>query len=182
MKDLKHKFIISKLDRFNYPMLKSRLIDLYLQTFTKGEYAQYIDIQTAGDTLDYLIENGYGNIVMHDEQPIAFALATALLYDKEFPIEEIKNIKPESTIYIAEVLVHIDFRRKGLACALIESLLDRDNYTGATIRVWDKNRPAIELYKKLGFNKIAEISQSKMSSPEVEFQMNKIYMYKKLTA
>lgn len=184
MEDSNSIFRITRLDRFNYPMLRSRLIDLYLTTFTKGKYAQYIETQTAGATIDYLIENGFGNIVINDDQPVAFALATSLFNDKEFPSGEIDNIKLENTVYIAEVVVHSDFRRMGLATALIKNLIERvgNDYTGVVIRVWEKNRPALKLYQKLGFNQIAEISQSKMSSPTEEFKMKKIYLYKKLTS
>jgi ribosomal protein S18 acetylase RimI-like enzyme len=180
MDDSNHKFRIARLDRFSYPMLRSKLIDLYLFSFTTGEYAQYIDSHTAEKTIDVLFENGFGNVVLDNDQPIAFALATSLLYDKEFPLAEIKNIQAENTIYIAEVIVHIDFRRKGLATALIDNLLERidSNYTGVVIRVWEKNIPAISLYQKLGFDPIANISQNKMSSPTEAFQMKKIYLYK----
>ncbi|MDD4778095.1 MAG: N-acetyltransferase [Fermentimonas sp.] len=184
MEDSNSKFRITRLDRYNYPMLKRRLIDLYIFTFTKGEYAQYIDNQTSESTVDYLIQNGFGNVVLDNDQPVAFALATSLLYDKEFPAGKIEDIKLENTVYIAEVIVHNDFRRIGLATALIENLLKRvvGDYTGAAIRVWKKNKPALKLYQKLGFKQIAEISQTKMSSPTEEFQMKKIYLYKKLTS
>lgn len=178
------KFRITKLDRFNYPMLKNRLIDFYLHTFTNGEFAQYIDYQTAEKTIDDIMENGFGNIVLYDDKPIAFTLATTLLNDKEFSSEEINNIELEDTIYIAEVVVHSDFRKKGIATALIENLLERvdNNYTGVTIRVWEKNTPALKLYKKLGFRQIATISQTKKISPTEEFQMKKIYLYKLLNS
>ena len=73
-----------------------------------------------------------------------------------------------------------DFRRNGLATALIDRLigLEKYKYSGAVIRVWEKNRPALSLYQKLGFSRVAEISQTKMSSPTEEFQMRKIYLYK----
>ena len=178
------EFRIARIDRFNYLALKSKLIDLYIDTFTKGEYSQHIDFKTAESTIDELIENGFGNIVLYDTQPIAFALATKLLNDKEFPLNDINNIQVDNAIYIAEVVVNNNFRRKGLATALINSLLyiEDNNYTGAVIRVWENNVPALKLYKKLGFKHIADIIQNKKSSPFDEFQMRKIYLYKKLTS
>jgi ribosomal protein S18 acetylase RimI-like enzyme len=180
MEDSNFKFRILSLDRFNYPMLKSRLIDLYLTAFTQGEYAQYIDKADAEETVEFLIENGFGDIAIYNEEIVAFTLATTLSFDKEFPIGVLDNVKHDNIVYIAEVIVNSDFRRNGLATALIDRLigLEKYKYSGAVIRVWEKNRPALSLYQKLGFSRVAEISQTKMSSPTEEFQMRKIYLYK----
>jgi hypothetical protein len=78
MEDSNFKFRILSLDRFNYPMLKSRLIDLYLTAFTQGEYAQYIDKADAEETVEFLIENGFGYIAIYNEEIVAFTLATTL--------------------------------------------------------------------------------------------------------
>ena len=55
------------------------------------------------------------------------------------------------------VAVHPDFRRQGIAEALIHSLVEQLNAMGShclTLEVRASNAPAIALYEKLGFSEI----------------------------
>jgi ribosomal-protein-alanine N-acetyltransferase len=56
--------------------------------------------------------------------------------------------------HIAKVAVHGDYRRRGIACALLEHLLDQVRRLGlgrAYLEVRKSNLGAQELYRRLGF-------------------------------
>jgi ribosomal-protein-alanine N-acetyltransferase len=59
--------------------------------------------------------------------------------------------------YIDKVAVHPDFRRQGIAQALVQHLIDyavKQNSEFITLEVRQSNAPAIALYKKLGFEPV----------------------------
>lgn len=56
--------------------------------------------------------------------------------------------------HIANIAVSENFRRKGIACALIEEVVctaKNNNINGITLEVGENNAAAVNLYKKLGF-------------------------------
>ncbi|MBQ7667811.1 MAG: ribosomal protein S18-alanine N-acetyltransferase [Clostridia bacterium] len=56
--------------------------------------------------------------------------------------------------HITNVAVHPDYRRRGIAKALVSELLllcEKDGITSFTLEVRKSNKVAYELYKKLGF-------------------------------
>ncbi len=170
------------LDQFNYPKFRGKIIDLYLNAFTKGEFAQYIPEATAESTLDDLLRNGFGNMAFVGDRLAGILIALPLSYDKDFPNEQCSNIPLDKTVYIAEVMVHTDFRERGVASHLLETFLQHANevYTHTVIRVWDENEPALNLYRKLGFVEVASLFQTKFRSEDEGFEMRKIYMAKEI--
>ena len=58
---------------------------------------------------------------------------------------------------VMNVAVHPDFRRRGIAEALVNALVEQLNAAGShclTLEVRASNAPAISLYEKLGFSEI----------------------------
>ena len=103
--------------------------------------------------------------------------------DAEFPFANHPEIPVKSTVYIAELMVHEHVRGLGIASALIHEYLKNESSNGVTdavIRVWIENIPAVKLYEKLGFRRIEEITQTKYKSETETFEMQKIYLHKKL--
>ncbi|NLZ95372.1 MAG: GNAT family N-acetyltransferase, partial [Bacteroidales bacterium] len=76
------------------------------------------------------------------------------------------------------------YRGQGVAQELLQYLLKSNqskHFDAAVIRVWNKNIPAVSLYKKLGFKEIDTIYQTKLKKDTKEpFEMKKIYMHLKL--
>lgn len=60
-----------------------------------------------------------------------------------------------TTLGIFDIFTHPDRRRRGLGRAIVTALLNWGSDRGATtayLQVMENNRPAIQLYQKLGFN------------------------------
>ena len=173
------------LDRAAFLQHREELVKLYLQSFTTGELAQYIPVETANHTLEELTLKGSGVIALQNEKIVGAIYGLPLAYDKEFPAEQCPEIPVDNTTYIAELMVHSELRGQGLASELMHTFLENEKMKGnsdAVIRVWDKNTGALNLYKKQGFSEIAEIAQEKIQQDGMTvFQMNKIYLHKKLT-
>lgn len=173
---------LSTLDQINYPKFRGRIIELYLHAFTSGEYAQYIDPRTAGSTLDTLVRNGWGNMLFVGDRLAGVSMAMTLLHDVDFPADALPAIPPERTLYISEVMVHADFRGRGIARQMVTALLEGagDRFSDAVIRVWERNEPALLLYNKLGFKPVATIRQTKLEAPGRPFEMTKIYLHRRI--
>jgi ribosomal protein S18 acetylase RimI-like enzyme len=171
-----------KLDQFIYPKFRGKIIDLYLHAFTSGDLAQYIDPHIAGSTLDSLIRKGWGNMLFVGDRLVGVALAMSLLEDADFPAAELPAVPVERSLYISEVMVHADFRGRGIGTRLVNDLLLRagDTFSNAVIRVWEQNEPALSLYRKLGFHPVAMIRQTKLRAPGHPFEMKKIYLLKRI--
>lgn len=170
------------LNEINYPKFRSKILELYLHAFTTGDDAQYIDPQKAECTLDEMVRRGTGIMAFSINRLSGVALALPLRHDKEFPAGEVPEIPVDTALYIAEVMVHADLRGSGIASKLINDLLTRaeGTYTDAVIRVWERNVPALSLYRKLGFHPVATISQTKLNVFGETFDMQKIYLHKKV--
>jgi Acetyltransferases len=183
MEDMHEPVRIFNVDEFIYPKVRRNLIRLYLHAFTTGEYAQYMASQTVESTLDEWVRRGWGKMGFIGDRLVSALLCFPLSYDKDFPSDEVLEVPVEKTIYIAELMVHADYRRKGIALKMMNDFLASvpKTFTHAVIRVWEKNKPALLLYEKLGFYPIAAVSQTKFLSPEEKVEMKKIYLHKTLT-
>lgn len=166
----------------DYPKYRDDMLKLYLNAFTVGEHAQYIDEAEALKTIDNLMHDGFAIVALLDRHLVGFSLYTSLNNDFEFPSQDVEDIDIDKSIYIAEVLVDKDQRGRGIATMMIESALQSKSseYSHAVIRVWENNRPALLLYQKLSFSSIATISQTKLSSERKSFDMRKIYLAKRI--
>jgi len=173
---------IFKLDEYIYPQFRGEIIDLYLHAFTTGEYAQFIAPESATSMLDELVRSGFGKMAFIGDRLVGLLLFHPLSYDKDFPAGDFPHIQVMNSIYISEVMVHTHERGKGIASRMISDMLITLplNITDVIIRVWDKNEPALSLYRKLGFEPFYSITQTKQRSPEETFEMKKIYLYKTL--
>lgn len=182
MEDTTKAVRIYELDEFNYPKFRSKLVDLYLHAFTTGEYAQFIAPETVEVTLDGMMRDGSGCMAFVGDRLVGLLAALPLKNDPDFPQEACPGIAIEKAVYIAEVMVYADYRGRGIASQMVESLLRKasKDYSYAVIRVWEKNKPALELYKKQGFIPIAEIPQKKLNADGEEFEMRKVYLAKNI--
>lgn len=174
---------MQRVDRLIYPRFRDRIIDLYLNAFTAGDYAQYISPGCAAATLDHLLQVGWGWISFVEEKPIGLILSHPLIHDPDFPAALYPAIPVKSSVYIAEMMVDATVRGRGIALRMIhqELLSQPPGITHAVIRVWEENRPALSLYERVGFVPFHTIRQTKHRSPAERFTMKKIYLYKRLT-
>lgn len=180
MEGVEEAIRICTLDKSNYPEFRSPLIALYLHAFTTGEYAQYISPDTVERTLDDIMQDGSACMAFANDRLVGLIAAFPLKRDSHFPRKACPDIPVEQSLYIAEVMVYADYRGRGIASRMVEHLLQErsKDYSHAVIRVWEKNSPALELYKKLGFTPVATISQKKLNLHGEEFEMEKVYLWK----
>lgn len=169
-----------ELSRERLTQFKEHLIELYLHAFTQGDYAQLISADEAAETLEYLQQTGNGWIYILNNEPVALLFWQPLLLDDDFPKNEIPEVDPQKTAYIAEVVVHDNFRGRGIATLMIETALQEisKRYTHTVIRVWNQNLPAVLLYRKLGFREMGSMVQTKMRTSGKRFEMTKLYLLK----
>ncbi len=172
------------LDSINYPKHRAKLIHLYKLSFTDGQHAQYIPPEAIETSLDDIMRVGFGFMSFQKDKMVGAVLCLSLKNDPDFPFDKHKDIDPAKTIYIADLMVDEHCRGQGVAQDLMSHLFEMSQskpYVNAVIRVWDENIPAISLYKKLGFEEITTILQTKLSKETKKpFDMKKIYMHLKL--
>jgi ribosomal protein S18 acetylase RimI-like enzyme len=157
---------------------------LYIDAFSSGTSQQFIDNKELDRYIRTLLSTGYALLMLENEITIGVLLACPLTFDTLLPEEISRNYSPESSIYIAEMMVNENFRGQGIGKELLVEFLktvDKTCYKDVFIRVWDKNIPALTLYEKTGFKRIAAVEQIKTKADGKEkFVMNKIYLYQKL--
>lgn len=172
------------LNSTNYPHYRAEIVALYMAAFTTGEYAQHISLRQAKKTMDGLMKISDGVMILINDKPIAIIMAFSLIHDHDFPANEMPYITPKRTIYISELMVDARHRGQGLGTELMNRYLQSvaHRYTDAAIRVWMKNIPALQLYRKLGFTEGATIRQTKLNKTDKKpFEMEKIYLTKRIT-
>ena len=177
------KYTIEKLTPLYYTDWKEELLELYLHAFTTGEFAQYVRREDASEKLDEFQRVGSGAVAFLHGKPVGALMGVPFTSDAEFPFANHPEIPVKTTAYIAELMVHVHVRGLGIASALIHEYLKNETLNGVTdavIRVWIENIPAVKLYEKLGFRRIEEITQTKYKSETENFEMQKIYLHKKL--
>ncbi len=171
-----------RLDAVNCAAYREKFIDLYLHAFTRGRHAQAIVPEMVERLLDDLLCDGLGILALDGDRLVGWVAAFPLNRETDFPREKYRDVVVAESLYISEVMVHEDYRGRGIATRMIGGLLreaERD-YSYAVIRVWQENRPAMVLYRKLGFVPLGVISQIKMNAAGEEFEMEKVYLGKQM--
>lgn len=168
----------------NFEKIQDQLLSLYIESFSDGDAFQYHDADKTVHYLMNLVHNGHIHVANYQNEIIGAIIACALSNDESLPQSIKNNFQVEQSVYIAELMVSQQHRRKGIGKQLITEFLNNNvinNYTDVFIRVWIENKVAIALYKQFGFIPVAEITQSKLIADKSEtHQYHKIYMHKKL--
>ncbi len=161
---------------------KSQISDLYLQVYSNGLSAQKIDLNFLNDILDFSYNKGLVLIDVSNSELRAALLSFPLKFDELFPYSEFPDIDFDKTIYIAELMVEENFRKKGLAKGLLNEFYNLSviHFNQAMIRVWDENVVALDIYEKNGFEALCTIKQEKYSLDGTKFFMQKRYLCRTL--
>lgn len=178
------------LDKLSYLKFRDEIIELYYHAFTTGELGQHLTRSSVEETMDEIMKFGHGVILFIDNNLAGMLVATPLSKHHDYSFNNASEIEEDKSIYINELMVHSEYRGRGFARKMLENFLSSISNTASNsvsakylfsvIRVWDKNIPALSLYRKFGFEPIAHITQTKLDTSGHEFQMNKIYLYKRL--
>lgn len=158
--------------------------NLYTEAFSGGISQQFIDRDELESYIRTLLSNGYAILACENDKIVGVLLCCPLTFDALLPENISQKYAPESSIYIAEMMVSENFRGQGIGKKLLIEFMktvEKTRFTDAFIRVWDKNIAALTLYEKTGFKRIATIEQIKTKVDGIEkFVMNKIYLHQKL--
>jgi GNAT superfamily N-acetyltransferase len=170
--------------RTNNPSYKKAITALYIEAFSSGQSEQFIDLEELSDYIDSVLKNGYALISTENESITGVGLICPLAMDNYLPKTISDHFQPSQCLYIAEMMVTASFRGKGIGQRLMEvfdQTADKTNFSDAFIRVWIDNIPAVNLYKKMGFDVVANIEHAKIKADgSGTFVMKKIYLHKKL--
>lgn len=158
---------------------------MYIESYSKGTSAQYIDTIELHNYLKDVLQFGSAMLLAENDMLKACLLYTPLSFDKLCPESILLDFQIEKCVYIAEVMVAEPFRGQGLGKRLLNEffdIVDKQKYNDVFIRVWADNMPALKLYEKVGFKNCTSIEQVK-NTPDgkSDFVMTKIYLHKPLS-
>jgi len=158
---------------------------LYIESYSKGSSAQYIDNNELHSYLAEVLHLGNALLFTENEILKACLLYTPLSFDKLCPESVFSTFRLSKCVYIAEVMVAEPYRGQGLGKMLLKEffdIVDTKKYKDVFLRVWNENTPALKLYEKMGFKKCETIEQQK-NTPDGKnvIVMTKIYLHKPLS-
>ncbi len=158
---------------------------LYIESYSKGTSAQYVDSKELYNYLTEIFQSGSALLFVENDVLKACLLFTPLAFDKHCPESIISDFQLEKCVYIAEVMVSEPYRGQGLGKMLINEffdIVDKQKFKDVFLRVWEENVPALKLYEKMGFKICASIEQSKKAPDGIsDFVMKKLYLHKALS-
>lgn len=168
----------------NLPIYKKEIVELYIESFSSGLSKQYIDHVELKEYIDLIFEKGNAIIAIENNRIVAAILTCPLNLDVLLPEVIRQNFAIEKCVYITEMMVTELSRGKGIGKQLLTEFfntVEKNCYSDAFIRVWDKNTTALNLYKKVGFEPVATIEHTKIKENGKDtFVMKKIYLHQKL--
>lgn len=165
-------------------LYREKIRTLYLDTFSTGISAQFIDQEQLDALMNLTYSGGKMYVSVKESGLCGAAFLFPLKYDDLFPIKSFQFFENEKVMYFAELLVDEKVRGKGIGGEMISYINDalkKEGYKFLVIRVWEKNEAALHLYLKHGFSEICRIKQLKKSTDlSVDIEMIKIYLSKQL--
>jgi ribosomal protein S18 acetylase RimI-like enzyme len=159
----------------------SELLNLYIECFDNQQH----NIYKLKNYIRQSLNNHCVWLAMEDNRTVGALMFSRNLEKELLPTSITQNYDLKSCLYISELMVSPELRGhkigNNLLSAFIQSI-DNKIYTDILIRVWDKNTPALTLYKNLGFSPLTSIEQTK-TTPDGSstFVMKKIYLQRKTT-
>jgi ribosomal protein S18 acetylase RimI-like enzyme len=170
--------------KYYYRKYRYELCRLYIDTFSRKPSFQFLDEKTTVQYFTTVFEHGFGIFAIKHGKLYGALLALPLAFDLLVPHKILSKYSIRHSFYIAEIMVSEMFQGQGIGRKLIMNFFDEVNineYTNVFIRVWEKNKPAIKLYEKMGFKPLASIIQTKlMADKSGMYNFRKIYMLKEL--
>lgn len=179
-------YMIIRADGDTFKKHKTELMDIYIEACGSEYMAQYVESGEEELRIAQIFEKGgYGFFGFHENKLTGFLLVTPLSHDALLP-ETMKEKYPiERCLYVAEIHIHEDYRRKGIGTNLMNAFMkdaDRKKYDYVVIRTWIRNIPAMNLYRKLGFVPGVTVEEEKIKPDRSEtFIMLKQYLVRKLS-
>lgn len=180
----KLSFEIKYLEINDLSIYKEELINLYISSFTFDDFPLQVSKDDAIAVVEKSLQLGSGIAFLTNGKIISLLLMYPLEFHKDFPTEQLNESRFSNALYIAEVMVAKEFRKRGIATLLIDEtnrFAAKKNYKSIVLRVWDKNGAAISLYDKLGFKLLdIEIVEQHCNNLNQLVEKRKLYLMKKI--
>lgn len=163
---------------------KEQIKTLYIDTFTQGSSAQWVDADALEEELALTYQKGLMLVAVNGSELAGALFIYPLSDDSLLPTSISRDLNISKIPYIAELMVAASCRGCGLGSRMMNEameLLRASNFHQVYIRVWDQNTAALKLYEKLGFSFAGTADQTKYSFPDKKpMIMHKIYLHKEL--
>jgi len=163
---------------------RDEIVSLYIEAFSTGLSKQYIDTTELNKYFDVIFNKGDVLLAIENDEVLGGLMTCPLKYDKSLPKVISEKYPIDKCVYLAEMMVAVKKRGKGIGGGLLSEFfgsVDRKLYSDAFLRVWKENRIALDLYRKMGFEPIATIEQTKTKADgSGTFILEKVYLHKQL--
>jgi ribosomal protein S18 acetylase RimI-like enzyme len=170
--------------KYYYQLHQKELFRLYEDAFSKIPAFQLVDEKSLLKYFDSIFNHGFAIFALKQRRLRGALLSMPLLYDEHVPVRIRKQYSLTRCFYIAELMVDELFRNQGIGRNLLFKFLEEVNlnhFSHAFIRVWDENKGAMALCRKIGFTEVASIVQPKMKANGSGVQdFKKLYLVKEL--
>ena len=162
----------------------NEIASMYIEAFSTGISQQHINLAELTLYINLMLKEGGALLAIENNTVCGTILSCRLGLDKLLPDDIRHNFNIHKCIYLAEMMVLEKKRGQGIGKKMMSKFLetvDKSKFTDVFIRVWEENIPALNLYKKMGFEPISSINQTKIKANGTDtFVMKKIYLHKKL--
>jgi len=163
---------------------RDEIVSLYIEAFSTGLSKQYIDTVELNKYFDVIFSKGEVLLAIEKDEVLGGLMTCPLKFDKSLPKEIPEKFPIDKCVYLAEMMVAVKKRGKGIGGRLLTEFfatVDRTFYSDAFLRVWKENHIALDLYRKMGFEPVATIEQTKMKADgSGSFVLEKTYLHKEL--
>lgn len=144
--------------------------DIELRTAVRRDYPQIVDLVSSREELFLVFPSGRWPLDLRQLERLAehrLDLTVCVVEDTVIGFANLYDKQPRAWAFVGNVVVHRDFRGRGIGRQLVRYMLDlvfgEHDLPEARISVFSDNIPALKLYQGLGFSQFATETRTRPS-------------------